>query len=149
MPRKAKGLQYFYHVTPENWLNKKILSPQKPLLMDEREPEIERICVAPTLTGCISSTGVCPNMRVYRTTEAVQGFIPHGVFDAKVTGERWLLSATEFEYLFSIEATIADQIIKNTRLVGSFNKRQMNKQIEEKKFIAKVVKQHYGYLGMK
>ena len=88
-------------------------------------------------------------MRVYRTTEAVQGFIPHGVFDAKVTGERWLLSATEFEYLFSIEATIADQIIKNTRLVGSFNKRQMNKQIEEKKFIAKVVKQHYGYLGMK
>lgn len=92
--------RYYYHITENNrWKKEIVLKPRSPWLMDHREPDDPRICVAPTITGCISalnSANLESRMFVYRTKRKVQTHKPHRVPDAHITGERWILKPCRF-----------------------------------------------------
>jgi hypothetical protein len=131
---------YFYHVTNNpGWGQHVCLSPRVTSRCDQDEPCVQRICVCPTVVGCFMAAnyteGYC---RVYRTRNKVWAVKPYKVYDAKVTGEMWLIEPTEFvlTYDFSEEeikqfpksfdqfcsnrGTILSQIAAKKRLIRHF-----------------------------
>lgn len=114
--------------------------------MDEREPEIERICVAPTLSGCLSAINFYyQTLRVYRTMEKVESYVPYRVADSKITGERWLMSPTWFEHVLTLPKNVVRDIPCNAVRAGEED--DLVKQAKERQRIAKIIKEKYGHLG--
>ena len=64
----------------------------------EGEPEVRRICVAPSPEHCMIALGdlLDEKVYVYRTKNKVKGTEPYDVPDAVVTQERWLIRPTKF-----------------------------------------------------
>lgn len=95
---KSKVSIYYYHVTPKNLGSSYIFVPRKIVDADEREPDIKRVCVAPSISCCFSA--IYPNgyseYFVYRTKNKVRASCTYNVYDVSVTKEKWLLSPTEF-----------------------------------------------------
>lgn len=62
------------------------------------EPNINRICVGPTIAHCLAAIpySIFAPYDIYRTKSPVKATRAHGVFDAKVTLEGWLLKSTTF-----------------------------------------------------
>lgn len=94
--------QYYYHITQKNWPPKKLLKPKSyGSNRGDDEPTDCRICVAPTIEGCLLALGCClDNWRpafVYRTSNKAIAKKPYDVTDAKITGEMWLIKPTSFE----------------------------------------------------
>jgi hypothetical protein len=94
--------RYYYHVTQEEWPNKIKLRPRS--FGDNRsddEPTDSRICVAPTIEGCLVALGLClsdcSNTYVYRTVRKVLAKKPYNVVDASISGEAWLTKPTTFK----------------------------------------------------
>lgn len=111
---------YYYHISTKLQPVNHILSPQLPgKNSNDDEPKIHRICVCPTIAGCICAVGPCitsilcnKKIHIFRTKNKVNGhfpFCPYGhynvfrtkypVADAHVTGEKWLLRSTNFKYI--------------------------------------------------
>lgn len=88
----------WYHLT-RHWKDKRlVVSPRTPTRVPS-EPQTPRICVCPTVAQCIVALGAyydCGKVRVY-TCEA-DAVPAHGVFDADITGEHWILAPVEFTY---------------------------------------------------
>jgi hypothetical protein len=94
--------QYYYHITQKRWSNKKILKPRSyGANRGHGEPDDLRICVAPTIEGCLLALGSCleyyKTTYVYRTSNKVIAKKPYEVDDAKITGEMWLIRPTTFD----------------------------------------------------
>lgn len=98
MRNKRTNRRYWYHVTDtKHWGESIILNPRIPVRLGEDEPQIERICVAPTVAQCISA--VRPEesfLCIYRTATPVSAYWPNGVSDYRITQEKWLLRPTRF-----------------------------------------------------
>lgn len=111
---------YYYHISNNLEPCNHLLCPKIPgKNSNDDEPRIRRICVCPTIAGCISAVGPCitssfrnTKIHIFRTKNKVNGyfpFSPHGhvntfctkypVADAHVTGEKWLLRSTNFKYV--------------------------------------------------
>lgn len=92
--------QYYYHLSslyldgPEVTLVPRKYGENR----GEGEPEVRRICVAPSPEHCIIALGdlLDEKVYVYRTKNKVKGTEPYDVPDAVVTQERWLIRPTKF-----------------------------------------------------
>ncbi len=114
--RRTKTAQYFYHVTPRSLGKSYTFKPKDIMGCDYREPDIKRVCVAPTISGCFAAihTGY-GNYNVYRTKRKVKAYITYNVADVGVTREKWLLSPTEFIKVGTISSYFTDNFPQSTR----------------------------------
>lgn len=120
MRAKSYIKDYYYHISTKLEPGNHLLIPKLPgKNSNDDEPRINRICVCPTVAGCISAVGPCitsfgrnTKINIFRTKNKVNGhfpFSPYGhintfntkypVADAHVTGEKWLLRPTNFKYI--------------------------------------------------
>jgi len=104
--------RYLYHITLEkNWGNRIKLTPRNySIYRASDEPDVPRICVCPTIEGCINAIWPCysspyNNISIYRTLRKVHSFKPKGVTDANITGERWILKPTVFYLIGKIKGS--------------------------------------------
>jgi hypothetical protein len=102
-PRKDYRSRFYYHVHPdddEDWGDCVELEPldnASMLLRAPAEPDFPRIVVAPTVEQClVSRYWEKGELHVYCTAARVQAYYPLGIEDVGVTGEKWLLNATQF-----------------------------------------------------
>lgn len=93
--------RYWYHIS--STLNRKYhkLVPwdnERGFNRCSCEPNIARICVAPSIAHCFTAVPYCTGdtYNVYRTKQKVKADKPHDVFDANVTREEWLHVPTAF-----------------------------------------------------
>lgn len=105
--------QFYYHLTTSNLGKVKILTPlhsddKKVQHRADTEPETPRICVAPTIGGCLLAIYTClsainPKINIYRTYNKVKAENPNNVKDSTITGEKWLIKPTKFILIGSIK----------------------------------------------
>lgn len=103
--------QYYYHITDENWGNHIVLNPRKDGdNRDPKEPLTSRICVCPTIEGCLIAIYLqdMRTINVYRTEKEVLAENPYQVLDAHITGEKWLTKPTKFIYIGNLDKTLID-----------------------------------------
>lgn len=111
---------HFYHITMGNWGNRVRLIPRSySCYRASDEPDISRICVCPTIEGCINAVWPCyagpyHKVSIYRTLRKVHSFKPKSVTDASITGERWLLKPT----VFCLVGIIKGEDIYDKTLIG-------------------------------
>lgn len=65
-----------------------------PVLRCASEPATPRVCVCPELAGCLSAVLLQPG-RAYVYAVERRAVAPKGVWDAAITGERWLVPPVE------------------------------------------------------
>jgi len=103
--RTSKDKRFLYHITLENWGNKRRLIPlpdDHPKIMGRGygEPDIARICVGPTPSYCLSAIywyiSREKTVNIYRTSRKVHYIEPWDVSDSAITHEKWLLKPTTF-----------------------------------------------------
>lgn len=105
---------YFYHVSYTPIGDSKGI-PQETVYMRPRyihsgESELHekrRICVAPTveqaINACAQPINATNKLFIYRTKRKLSNtYVPFGVFDAPLTGERWLTRKTSFKLIGTI-----------------------------------------------
>lgn len=106
---------YFYHVSivplgdTDGSPNSKV--KMKPRLIHSGESEIShihRICVAPSveqaINACAQDMCFTNELYIYRTSRKISNtYAPYGVFDAPITGERWLMRQTSFELVGKVK----------------------------------------------
>lgn len=123
----------FYHVSPKNLGDEIILKPRNP--QAPGEPTTPRICVTPTIAGCIMATGSLlqlfaeDTLYVYQTIAPVEAKKPVGVEDASMTGELWILEDTKFKKIDEIN--IDDLPNKLWREVISYNLDRNRSQVRD------------------
>ena len=64
-----------------------------PKFPSSEEPPVPRLCVSPTVPGCLAGRlfdGLNP-VHVYATPKPVRGITPRNVWDEPITKERWLI----------------------------------------------------------
>lgn len=77
------------------------------------EPKTPRLCVCATVAACFSATlfqggDVC----VYRTAREVGANAPRGVWDAAITGERWIVPPCVMELHSVIPASVVRRVTR-------------------------------------
>ena len=78
-----------------------------PRIMGPNEPTTPRLCVSPTIAGCLAARlWFGCDIKVYRTTSMRSGVRPRGVWDALITGEHWLIPPVTME-LYSVIPGVA------------------------------------------
>ena len=98
--RRMSLPNFLFHVTTKKSWGKQVqLTPRK--TGKNRaigEPEIKRICVAPTISRCFIAIPYeeTETYYIYRTLRKVQGYYPYDVFDSRITREKWLISPISF-----------------------------------------------------
>jgi hypothetical protein len=127
--------RYYYHITPEDWGDKAVLHPR--IDGDFRstdEPYIPRICVCPTIAGCINAVWACyaypkhSHVSVYKTTKPKSAIEPVDVVDSYITGEKWLLKPTTFVRVGEINEKIIYGLGKLNTVAGSSRKKDLLEQ---------------------
>jgi len=132
--KKTQKRSFYYHVTRENMGSKIVLSPRAIRCCDTREPDLDRICVSPTISGCFAAISIgSGEYNVYRTKDRVLAHIPKRVADVSVTREKWLLEPTEFVRVCKIPKTTVYQLPDGGRGDESelWNQAQEKKEIKE------------------
>lgn len=125
--------RFYYHVTNQDFGKEVVLIPRK--YGDNRsdeEPQLPRICVAPTIEGCLISLGlncidVDKQLNIYRTKYKVETMKPYDVCDAYITGERWVVDPTSFVRYGTIKLYVKLVDILNI-YTGDPSKTSLNKQ---------------------
>lgn len=88
------------HISRQDHGDKVKFLPRKPHSAHDSEPDTPRICVSPSLAGCLVA-GVIPMYRDYTVIYVYQTKSPvvstEGVFDQKATEEHWILQPAIFE----------------------------------------------------
>jgi len=136
--------KYYYHITTKNWPDDITLKPRKyGANRADEEPKISRICVAPTIEGCLIALGSClplsSNIYIYRTIRKVKAITPNDVIDSKITGEMWLLRPIKFKYVGVIKKkTLPEQLC----WLDVGRKEALNLQKKYKKILKKNMKSY-------
>jgi len=114
---------YYYHITKQKWPNSVLLKPRSD--GDNRgyaEPMLARTCVGPTVSQCLCSVPLnisnASAMYVYRTKTRVTTQIPHGVYDSKFTGERWIKRSVRFVKVATIAKCTVQRLTKRQIRLG-------------------------------
>lgn len=90
--------RYWYHVSPGFKGREVLFRPRHIERAGPDEPDMKRICVAPTIWECFGAIHPLETAYyIYRTKHKVQAEKPYGVDDAKITKEHWLLSPRLFK----------------------------------------------------
>jgi hypothetical protein len=110
-------VNYYYHISSKIKPEDCCLTPKFPgVNYAPLEPWLKKICVCPTITGCLSAVAPCTPLRVkkikvFKTKYKIKGYDPfcendcnyfktkYPVADAHITGEKWLLKETKFKYI--------------------------------------------------
>lgn len=105
--KKTKIPQYYYHITDKYLGDKVTLNPIDSFDSNKRadgEPEIARICVAPTPQQCLVAIPYWNRQSyyIYKTTSKKNTVIPWDVMDMEITEEKWFLEDTQFKLYDSI-----------------------------------------------
>lgn len=116
MPQKVKG--YFYHISQQLSPKDHVLAPKRQgRNRDPQEPDVPRICVCPTVAGCLSAIGpslqYLKRVRVFQTKDNVSAVVPFGkhasnpeakpVLDSYITQEKWLIKKASFKFIGYID----------------------------------------------
>lgn len=127
MPNYVKN--YYYHISTQLSAKDKILKPKWPgANHGDNEPYLKRICVCPTIAGCLSAVAPCLDrnkVKIFRTINKVNGYYPfcpnsyknpfrtrYPVADAAVTGEKWILTPVKFKYIgYMVVDELPDEIL--------------------------------------
>lgn len=73
---RLKKASFYYHVTRKNFGDSIVLYPKHITGADEREPDIKRICVAPTISGCFAAIhNDEAEYNIYRTKNRIINFL--------------------------------------------------------------------------
>ena len=108
LKKESHNPHYFYHVSVVPLGNsdgkefEKIKLKPRCICSSESELlSIKRICVAPTveqaINACAQMIEASNDLFIYRTAKKRKcSYIPYGVFDAPLTGERWLMNESTF-----------------------------------------------------
>jgi len=96
--KKDLNKRFYYHISTSYFGDKVILYPRTwGCHRPTSEPNIKRICVAPSVPHCLSSVPLSKSkIYVYRTYRKIQAYYPRYVADSKTTKEKWLLDPTCF-----------------------------------------------------
>lgn len=88
-----------YHCTTADFGPRWTAARVCPRFVGPREPRTPRLCVAPSVPGCFAARLFDQNQPVwvYRTVRPHRGNGPVGVWDAPLTGERWLVPPVELD----------------------------------------------------
>lgn len=96
--------QYHYHVSAKrlDYLDVKRALPMCP---SQNEPDVPRLCVCPSVPGCFAARVFTKrkDLYVYRTLKKTKGIKPYRVWDAVITGERWLIPPMRLERIATID----------------------------------------------
>jgi hypothetical protein len=110
-------VDYYYHVSSKIKPEDCCLKPKFPgVNYASLEPWVKKICVCPTITGCLSAVAPCTplkikKIKVFKSKYRIKGYDPfcdngynyfktkYPVADAHITGEKWLLKDTKFKYI--------------------------------------------------
>jgi len=112
--------RYYYHISYLEWGDSITLRPRsKGPCRAESEPNIPRICVAPSILLCLCAVSAEAN--VYRTESPQIAAIPTKVNDSRITSERWLLNPTKFVFLKTIPREVLDTVYNVAKDVSSRN----------------------------
>lgn len=129
MKRRYTRPRFFYHITQSlklisiNGDRRVILKPigSGDKLAANRgfdEPSIRRICVAPSVSGCMTALDeLLDNSKcifVYRTAKKVVGIYPWKVYDSEITCEKWLTRQTRFELVGVVYSKVHTSIVQAT-----------------------------------
>jgi hypothetical protein len=143
MHRKDFVKRFYYHITNEDFGKKKILTPQETSpCRPVEEPNLPRICVAPSVPHCLVSVAISGRNKiyVYRTFNKVQAYYPYGVMDSHVTKEKWILAPTKFILVKKISIPVSGFIEEYTKGIPD-NKRGLQR------FYLKMFKQIFNQDG--
>ncbi len=93
--------RYWYHLSSTLIKEEIFLKPwgnDQGFNRSEGEPDIERICVAPSVAQCLTAIPYCPGdtFTIYRTKRKMKATEPFDIFDSNVTKEGWILIPTFF-----------------------------------------------------
>lgn len=93
--------KFYYHITQKKWPERvKLIPRSEGEHRLDNEPLIERICVSPTIEGCLVALGSCLLLSrpiyIYRTIKKVSVKNPYRVLDSHVTKEKWIIKPIKF-----------------------------------------------------
>lgn len=130
------------------------LKPRTPFSMANGEPEIKRICVAPTAAHCLSAIGLSYTspIYVYRTEKQVYATKAWNVPDSDLTDEHFILRPVNFELV----CVLSRQQSKRMYMRGMFetrgyggNTKEYNDQLKEHKKIVSSISRYKKELSNK
>lgn len=97
----------YFHMTTMDYGDMVEFTPRKPHCAVEGEPDDPRICVSPSLAGCLVAGSFrlkfVDNIFVYATTARAHAISDDLVFDAEVTEEHWIEEAVIFTKVGTID----------------------------------------------
>ena len=93
--------RYWYHLSTTLGYKQLLLMPgdtSKGFNRDLTEPDIKRICVAPSIAQCLTALPYSygDTFMIYRTKNKIKVERPVKVFDASITHEGWITKPTVF-----------------------------------------------------
>ncbi len=136
--------KYYYHITTRSWPKNVLLKPRKyGANRADEEPKTARICVAPTIEGCLIALGSClplsSDLYIYRTVRKINAIKPIDVIDSEITEEMWLLRPINFKYVGKIKKkTLPEHLY----WLDVGRKEALNLQKKYKKILKKNIKSH-------
>lgn len=110
---------FYFHLTTRKWPEKIRLKPMRyddipssHRCDDCYEPDLKKICVAPTIAGCLSAILPCVTgeLAIYKTARKVETVDPWNVSDVEITGERWIVRPATFVKIGIIPPSILREI---------------------------------------
>lgn len=102
--------RFFYHITDQPWDDIVTLHPRVDgYYRGEDEPEVARICVAPSLFHCVLAIPYNRHKKepykLYVTAEKVRPYKPYGIYDARKTHEKWIREECVFRFVKYVDIT--------------------------------------------
>ena len=94
-----------FHVSRFDHGEKLKVERRIPMFPHKSEPSVPRLCVSPSIPGCVSATFFESGARayIYKTNKPRRGVRPFDVWDSIITGERWILPGGELERVGEID----------------------------------------------
>lgn len=103
--------RYYYHISQEKFGNLTLVPRNYGRHRAPGEPDIARICVSTSLSGCIVAMPLYRQTTyAYKTVHKEVAMKPYQICDMEVTGEMWLVNKTEFELIYIFTGEIVHQI---------------------------------------
>lgn len=111
----AMRRRLWYHVTPKDHGPLLTAVRRPPLLRTASEPMTPRVCVSSSIAGCLSAV-LMPDGPAYIYAARRRAVRPVGVWDAAVTGERWLVPPVSLKLYRVIPANVIRDVYAATNL---------------------------------
>src|SRR5437764_1008740 len=91
----------WYHVSASDHGPELVAARRPPLLRTAAEPLTPRVCVEPSIAGALAAVLCVPRAYVYSVR--ARAVAPVGVWDASITGERWLIPPVTLSFVRCVD----------------------------------------------